>query len=211
MSKDKTNNHKIIIEEAKKEFLEYGFAKASLRRIAASAGMSASGMYKHFPSKEAMFGELIKPAYDDFLDIFRNGTEYDYEEESVENLRRMLEGSEVTKIINYVYDNYDAFKLVICKSQGTKYENFIEELSLIDEMGTLKFIDALRKKGEPIKDINKEEFHMLAITYATAMFKPVEFDYPKEKAIHYAKTMDEFFAPAWKSFFYLEVDKSKSK
>jgi len=202
MPKDKTNNHKIIMEEAKKKFLKYGFANASLRRIAVASGMSASGMYKHFKSKEDMFGELVKPAYVDFLNIFRDGIDYDYEKESVENLKKMmLEGSEVSLIINYVYENFDAFKLVICKSTGTKYENFIEELAKIDEQGTIKFMEALKKKGVLINDFDREEFHMLAVTYATAMFKPVEFDFSKEKAAHYAKTLDDFFAPSWKVFF----------
>ena len=39
MPRDKTRSHERIIEAAKKEFLEYGYADASLRRIAANAGI----------------------------------------------------------------------------------------------------------------------------------------------------------------------------
>mgnify|MGYP000895255214 FL=1 len=52
MPKDKTENHKKIIAAAQKEFIAHGFKNASLRRIASEAGMSASGLYKHFSSKE---------------------------------------------------------------------------------------------------------------------------------------------------------------
>ena len=48
----KSINHEKIVEAAKKEFGRYGFKEASMRNIAAEAGMSASGLYKHFPSKE---------------------------------------------------------------------------------------------------------------------------------------------------------------
>lgn len=34
MPRDKTQSHNRIVEAAKKEFLEYGFTDASLRRIA---------------------------------------------------------------------------------------------------------------------------------------------------------------------------------
>ena len=47
---DKTANHEKIVAAAKKEFLTFGFTDASMRRIAAAAGMSASGLYKHFAS-----------------------------------------------------------------------------------------------------------------------------------------------------------------
>ena len=64
MPKDKTENHKKIIVAAQKEFIVHGFKNASLRRIASEAGMSASGLYKHFSSKEEMFAALVEPAYD---------------------------------------------------------------------------------------------------------------------------------------------------
>ena len=51
MPRDKTENHEKIIESAFAEFLEYGFKDVSMRRIAEACGMSASGLYKHFPSK----------------------------------------------------------------------------------------------------------------------------------------------------------------
>lgn len=59
MPKDKTENHEKIISSARKEFMTYSFKDASMRRIAADAGMSASGLYKHFPSKEDMFAALV--------------------------------------------------------------------------------------------------------------------------------------------------------
>ena len=41
MIRDKKLHHGNIIEAATAEFLEYGFNDASMRRIAAAAGMSA--------------------------------------------------------------------------------------------------------------------------------------------------------------------------
>lgn len=65
MPRKKSVNHGKIVEAAKKEFERCGFKEASMRNIAAEAGMSASGLYKHFPSKEetstlAFISELRK-------------------------------------------------------------------------------------------------------------------------------------------------------
>ena len=37
-----------LLESAKKEFLEYGFNKASLRRISANSGVSTNSIYTRF-------------------------------------------------------------------------------------------------------------------------------------------------------------------
>ena len=52
MPRDKTESHEKIVAAAFKEFLDYGFREASMRRIASACGMSASGLYKFFSSKE---------------------------------------------------------------------------------------------------------------------------------------------------------------
>ena len=71
MIRDKTMHHGSIIEAAMAEFLEYGFKDASMRRIASAAGMSVSGLYKHFASKEDMFAALVEPACEGLLALFR--------------------------------------------------------------------------------------------------------------------------------------------
>ena len=43
---------KLLIEAAKKEFLEKGYNKASLRNICAKAGMTTGALYFFFDNKE---------------------------------------------------------------------------------------------------------------------------------------------------------------
>ena len=75
MPKDKIENHEKIITAAKKEFMIYGFKDASMRRIASDSGMSVSGLYKHFPSKESMFAALVEPVYDGFVELYRKAAD----------------------------------------------------------------------------------------------------------------------------------------
>lgn len=44
MPKDKTENHEKIMAAARAEFLKRGYIDASMRRIAADAGMSVAGL-----------------------------------------------------------------------------------------------------------------------------------------------------------------------
>ncbi|HEY5157848.1 MAG TPA: TetR/AcrR family transcriptional regulator [Anaerolineales bacterium] len=51
--------HQVIIESAYALFLEQGYAATSMRQIAERTGLALGGIYNHFPSKEAIFSDLI--------------------------------------------------------------------------------------------------------------------------------------------------------
>ena len=71
MARDKSAHHEKIIAAAREEFMTYGFTDASMRRIAAAAGMSVAGLYKHFTSKEEMFAALVEPACQGLISLYR--------------------------------------------------------------------------------------------------------------------------------------------
>ena len=48
-----------ILQSAKEIFLECGYQEASMRKIAARAGITPGAIYKHFSGKEEMFGEIF--------------------------------------------------------------------------------------------------------------------------------------------------------
>ena len=201
MSIDKTESHEKIVAAAKKEFLTYGFMDASMRHIAEAAGMSASGLYKHFTSKEEMFSALVEPAYQGLLDLFR--LEADDEEQYIGtgDLSVLEVGQDAKLAINYIYDHLDAFRLIICRSQGTKYESFIHDLAVLEEKVTLSFMDRLKKQGVKLNKFSEREFHLLTTTNISAVFQTVEHELSRKDAMHYAETLDRFFSKAWREFF----------
>ena len=50
---------KKLIECAKKEFIEKGFMKASLRNICKNAGVTTGAMYFFFKDKEELFESVV--------------------------------------------------------------------------------------------------------------------------------------------------------
>lgn len=198
---DKTANHEKIIAAAKKEFLTYGFTDASMRRIAAAAGMSASGLYKHFASKEEMFSALVEPAYQGLLALFRQEAGDQEQFIGTGDLSVWEASNDARLAVSYIYDHLDAFRLIICKSQGTKYESFLHDLAVLEEKMTLSFMEMLKKQGVKLNEFSEKELHLLTTTNVNAIFQTVEHDLTREEAIHYADTLDRFFAKAWKEFF----------
>lgn len=202
MSRDKTAHHEMIITAARNEFMTYGFADASMRRIASAAGMSAAGLYKHFANKEEMFAALVEPACQGLMALYR-------QEETAERaaLRdgvltdKWEEGGEAKLAMTYIYDHLDAFRLLICKSRGTRYESFLHDLAVEEEKTTLALMAMLQENGMSINSVNPEEFHLLVTANVNAIFQAVEHNFTREEAMHYADTLDIFFTRGWQVFF----------
>ena len=169
--------------------------------IAAAAGMSVSGLYKHFICKEEMFYALTDPAYQGLLDLFRR--EVNEQEKYIETGDTSCwdTGRDAKVAVAYIYDHLDAFRLIICRSQGTKYENLVHDLAELEESTTLSFMETLKKEGAKIDDFSRKELHLLTTVNISAIFQTVEHDLTREEALHYAETLDRFFSKAWREFF----------
>lgn len=202
MPKDKTENHEKIVMAAKKEFMIYGFKDASMRRIASDSGMSVSGLYKHFKSKEDMFSALVEPVYDDFVRLYRKVADETRRTLNMTDISHIWERSdEIVQIMKYIYENFDTFYLIICKSEGTGYEDFLHDMAKLGEEVTLELMKQLTSMGVKLNDFSMKEFHLLMTTYVDAVFQAVRHNFTKDEAYRYAETLDNFFTPAWKTFF----------
>lgn len=202
MARDKAGHHEQIMAAAWQEFLTYGFADASMRRIAAAAGMSAAGLYKHFPGKEEMFSALVEPAFQGLMALYRQ--EETAEREALEAgivTEKWQYGGEARLAMTYIYDHLDAFRLLICKSQGTRYETFLHDLAAEEEKTTMAMMALLRAQGKPIREVDPKEFHLLVSANVNAVFQAVEHDFNREEALRYADTLDRFFSRGWQEFF----------
>ena len=202
MARDKSAHHEKIIAAAREEFMTYGFTDASMRRIAAAAGMSVAGLYKHFTGKEEMFAALVEPACQGLMDMYR-------QEETAERVAahdgsltgKWEQGGEARLAMTYIYDHLDAFRLLICKSAGTRYESFLHDLAVEEEKTTMAMMDLLKQQGLHINDVNPEEFHLLVTTSISAIFQAVVHGFTHEEAMHYADTLDAFFTGSWQVLF----------
>lgn len=52
-----------IVKHAQDEFLQHGYANASIKRIAANAGISVGNLYRYFSGKEALFESIVSPVH----------------------------------------------------------------------------------------------------------------------------------------------------
>ena len=202
MARNKTAHHEAIITAARCEFMKYGYANASMRRIADTVGMSVSGLYKHFPGKEEMFAALVEPAFRGLMELYRQ--EETAEQEALHDgilTDKWSEGGEAKLAMTYIYEHLDEFRLLICKSRGTRYESFLHDLAIEEEKTTTAMMNLLKEQGAQIHDVDPRELHLLVTANVQAVFEAVEHNFSREEAMHYADTLDRFFTRGWQEIF----------
>lgn len=67
-STERAARRKLILDAALELFAHKHFKKVSMREVAAAAGMSPALIYRHFPSQEALFVEVMQKQYGAFCE-----------------------------------------------------------------------------------------------------------------------------------------------
>jgi AcrR family transcriptional regulator len=98
-----------IIEAARPLFAQHGFDGTSVRDIADAAKVSEALLYKHFPSKEALYGEILNFA--DWISTF-----------TVEEFNLLKPGTETLALFIYVFVD-----IILLKVKGREEEQEMYE------------------------------------------------------------------------------------
>lgn len=197
-----------ILECAKEEFMEKGFEGASMRAIAEKAGYTTGMVYGRFADKSQLFKELVGNAADKLFDYFSK-TEDVFAELPPEQQRDQMHtyvADKVDVMIDIIYDNFDAFKLIVCKSAGSGYEYYIDKMIDIETANTVRFINQLNKAGIKMNEVRADLSHMLSSAMFNGIFEVVAHDLPKEEARGYIKQVQDFFNAGWDRLLGLPSD-----
>ena len=118
--------------------------------------------------------------------------------DELKNLWKLSE-STIIQIIEYIYENFDVFRLLLMCSSGTKYAGFLDDLVRADVQETIKLIAELKARGVPVNDLDEDEWHMLVHSYYASIAEIVMHNYPKPAALKYAHTLSVFFSSGWQT------------
>lgn len=199
MVNEETSTLDNILAAGKKEFLEKGFKSASLRNIVKMAGVTTGAFYGYFSGKEALFASLVEEHAKEIMNIFMSSQEEFEKLDDKEKTNHMGVESRTSlnAIIDYIYDHFDEFKLLICKSEGTSYEHFVHNMVEIEVEETLDFIEMLKKQGMQVPYMEKAVCHMIVSGMFTGIFELIEHDMKKENAKKYISSFQDFYIAGW--------------
>lgn len=197
-----------LMEQARMEFLTHGYPDASLRTIAEKAGTSPRAVYTRYGDKEGLFAALVSEQADTLKALFRSDLET-YHAKPVEEQKRLFHDEAfdaeyrgyLHTIIDYIYDNWDAFKLIICGSEGTRFAGFVDEIVDIEEQYTLLYIEHTGNDVIRSGRAAPQLIHLLCSSFVHGFFEFVRHDMPKDEALTYIAQLQTFFACGWDHLF----------
>lgn len=194
MAKQIEGVYERILESAKAEFLLNGYVDASLRTIASNAETSTNSIYVRFKDKEGLFTAIVEPVMNELLDRFRNVQEmfHSFDDEKQRNEMGEYSSDQILKMIDYIYDNLNEFRLLLDASYGTKFHNFIDEFVRIETEYTYKWMEATGCRLEVEGDITRNLLHIINTSYFEGIFEVVRHDLSREETKKYISILGNY-------------------
>lgn len=187
-----------ILECAKREFLENGYQNANMRRIAQAADVTTGAMYNHFANKAVLFDALVQTPAEEMLSRFRQIHADVQEALPSLTCAHMKETaySGTDWMLAYVYAHPEAFRLIFCLSEGTRWVSYLEELIAVEEQAYRIYCDFPGKTGRRIDNIF---LHINATSGFQYLVECVSHNLAYEQAVAVMDSAKQFAMAGWQA------------
>ncbi len=128
MPDEKATKEKLV-QCAKQEFLEKGYMKASLRSICKKAGVTTGALYFFFENKEDLLSAVVGETLRGLMELIQAHffREIDTEVQTALAGDASEDIDSAKEILHYLYQHYDIVLILLTKSQGSAYENILDQ------------------------------------------------------------------------------------
>ena len=188
-----------ILDAAQAEFLEKGYQTAALREISKRAGVTTGALYGYFRNKEELFEALVREPYEELMEMYCTILRQFSELPPLEQQQHMMDytAQTITRMTDYIYEHHDAFKLILCCSEGTRFNDLVHRMANLDVSATHSFAQVNRELGVPMKPVNAKLEHMLTSGMFSTYFELVVHDIPRQEADEYIQQLLAFYGAGW--------------
>lgn len=198
MGADRETKEKLLAS-AKTEFMEKGYAKASLRKICANAGVTTGALYFFFKDKEDLFRSIVEKPLHSLLDMLNTHFAEDAQLLSETDGYAYSDGDHeelVQLLIRHLYANRDAFLLLLTKSQGTAFENCIDEVVEKIEKGYRVMAERMSEKTSGMQ-VNSYMLHWMTHMNIDAFIHLLTHEPDEQKALRHMCRIIDYLVKGW--------------
>lgn len=205
MAKQIEGVYERILVCAKQEFLEKGYKDASLRIIAANAKTTTGSIYTRFGDKEGLFQAIVEPVAEELKRMFTEFQENFHQLDDETQKETMVDYScrGMESMLDYMYDNFDAFFLLLDASYGTRFQHFVEELIDIEVDYTYKYMKVIGCDNIISGVITREFIHIVTTSYFESLFEVIRHKMSREDAGRYVKLLGNYHHAGFSTIFSL--------
>ncbi|WP_028041864.1 TetR/AcrR family transcriptional regulator [Candidatus Stoquefichus massiliensis] len=187
----KEDTRQKLLDSAKQEFLEFGYQKASLRRICKNAGVTTGALYFFFEDKADLYDVLVRDFATLIMNMLKGHTEIENEiYQEVFQYDKDLDIKIGKQLISAYYAHQDIGKLLIRCSQGTTYEHYFDRIIDFFEKHNKNVIIHLTGIDNPV--FNECTMHWLAHLQVESFLHILSHDFSEEKALEQVEIVVTF-------------------
>lgn len=203
MAKQKEGVYECIMECARQEFLTKGFKDASLRTIAANANTTTGSIYTRFGDKEGLFQAIVEPVANEMKRMFWHIQEdfHQFDEETQKATMGKYTSKGMERVLDYMYDHFEEFKLLLDASYGTRFQNFIDELTRIEVDYTYKYMEVIHCKSMQSGAVTEEFLHIVTTAYFDSVFEVIRHGMDRAAAGRYMKMLERYHMAGFDTIF----------
>lgn len=193
-----------LLASAKREFMEKGYEKASLRSICRSTGVTTGALYFFFKDKEDLFAAIVQPTLDRIIALLSQHTKQElmeiqeHPDAKEDNMQDDMVASKM--ILQSLYKDYDNILLLLTKSQGSRYEHCIDEFvdMLQQSYQILSKEQAIRSGTEPPDEYT---LHWVSHIQIDAFVQLILHEPDLEKAMQHLEAILRYLLAGWMALF----------
>lgn len=192
-----------LLASGKKEFLEKGYMHASLRNICQNAGVTTGALYFFFQDKEDLFAALVEEPLQRLYGVMNQHyseeiLQIDEGQGAEEDISDHLEAG--YRIIHYMYQYYDEFQMILTKSQGSRFEQCIDQFVEISERHYRIVADKMAKRAN-LPRIEDYMIHWMCHMMVDIFVHMLRHECSEEAAIGHMQYIVKFLMAGWFSLF----------
>ena len=110
----------------------------------------------------------------------------------------------IDTLVDYLYEHFEEFKLIVCCSAGTKYEHFIDELMEYEVEYTYRYMDSIGCESIRSGLVTEDFIHMIGTAYFNGMFEVVRHDMSRAQAKKYIHMLEVYHFAGFDTIFHPE-------
>ena len=204
--KHELNTREKILDAAKREFLNKGFAGTNVRAVAQEAGVTTGALYNLFKNKDGIFEALVGGVFDEFLHILAHNDVFEAKKLGMKTgeLSAITEVSRhrFLKMVDFFYVNWDAMKLLICCAKGSSYEHVFDKAIDFMENETLQL---LKLDGVKMSRRRKFFIHVMVTSHFENLKEIFYHDLTKSEATDFMLDFNVYHCGGWKQYWLEQV------
>lgn len=196
-----------LLESAAEEFAEYGFEKASLRRICSGAEVTTGALYFFFQDKEDLFQSVIAPVTEPIMALMESHYEMELASPAEHIAKEETEDVRAAdEFLDLYYSNRKLCRIVLAnRTQPAVVDFFARITSLIDrQTGRLlqQFLSTMKagtpgaaQPEFPLPDrsmFNECTVHWISHLQLDGILHILSHDFSKERAKEQTRIMIRF-------------------